>query len=135
MVERKVPAAELDVLACLQRMGEATAREIGDALRGYRPMAHGSVVTLLKRLEAKALVTKRKAPIGKAFVYRPTAGVKSTYRDLLKRIRMRVFGGDSVALVASLYESKPPTAAELHELERLLERLRSGGAARQGGKS
>jgi predicted transcriptional regulator len=124
MVDRKVPAAELDVLACLQRMGEATAREIGDHLRAYRPMAHGSVVTLLKRLEAKSLVTKRKAPVGKAFVYRPTRGVKSTYHDLLKRIRLRVFGGDSVALVASLYESKPPTKAELQELEKLVERLR-----------
>jgi hypothetical protein len=61
-------------------------------------------------------------------VYRPTRGVKSTYHDLLKRIRLRVFGGDSVALVASLYESKPPTVAELRQLERLLERLRSESA-------
>ena len=79
--ERKIPEAELDVLACLQRSGEATAREIGAALRGYRPMAHGSVVTLLKRLEAKSLVTKRKADAGKAFVYRPTRGVRCRNRQ------------------------------------------------------
>ena len=133
MVERKIPEAELDVLACLQRLREATARDIGEAMHGYRPMAHGSVVTLLKRLEAKSLVTKRKAPTGKAFLYRPTRSVKTTYHHLLKRIRQRVFGGDSVALVASLYESKPPTAEELVELERLLEGLKNA-SSREGGK-
>ena len=134
MGERKIPEAELDVLACLQRFGEATARDIGDALRGYRPMAHGSVVTLLKRLESKSLVTKRKGPSGKAFVYRPTRGVKGTYQNLLKRIRQRVFGGDSVALVASLYESRPPSAQELQELERLLEKLKSESSGTGGKK-
>ena len=132
MVERKIPEAELDVLACLQRLREATAREIREAMGGYRPMAHGSVSTLLKRLESKALVTKRKAPMGKAFVYRPTRGVKPTYQNLLKRIRQRVFGGDSVALVASLYESRPPTSDELQELERLLERLKIESSSKGG---
>ena len=134
MSERKIPEAELDVLACLQRLREATARQIGEAMRGYRPMAHGSVVTLLKRLESKSLVTKRKAPAGKAFVYRPARGAASTYQSLLKRIRQRVFGGDSVALVASLYESRPPTPVELVELEGLLQRLKND-ASRSGGAS
>jgi len=124
MVEKKIPDAELDVLACLQRLQDATARDIREAMRVYRPMAHGSVVTLLKRLEGKELVTKRKGATGKAFVYRPTRGVKPTYQNLLKRMRQRVFGGDSVALVASLFESKPPSSEELRQLERLLERLK-----------
>src|SRR5262245_25102790 len=134
MGERKIPEAELDVLACLQRFGEATARDIGEALRGYRPMAHGSVVTLLKRLESKSLVTKRKADTGKAFVYRPTRGAHATSQNLLKRIRQRVFGGDSVALVASLYESKPPTDRELQQLERLLEKLKGASSGKGGRK-
>jgi predicted transcriptional regulator len=135
MVDDKLPEAELDVLACLQRRGEATAKEIGEALRPYRPMAHGSVVTLLKRLEAKLLVSKRKADTGKAFVYRPTRGAMATNQSLLKRIRQRVFGGDSVALVASLYESKPPTARELAELEQLLDRLRKETTRKQRGST
>jgi BlaI family transcriptional regulator, penicillinase repressor len=134
MVQRKIPPAELEVLACLQRLREATAREIREAMHGYRPMAHGSVVTLLKRLELKSLVTKRKGSAGKAFLYRPTRGMKPTYQDLLKRIRQRIFGGDSVALVASLYESRPPTEAELRELERLLARLKDESSGKGGKK-
>ena len=132
MEEPRIPEAELDVLACLQRLREATARDLREAMEGYRPMAHGSVVTLLKRLESKALVTKRKGPAGKAFLYRPTPGVKRTYRSLLKRIRQRVFGGDSVALVASLFEGKPPSPDEMQELERLLERLKSESSSKGG---
>ena len=58
--EPKLPDAELDLLAALCRAGEATARELRDTLAPYRPMAHGSVLTLLGRLEAKQLVDKRK---------------------------------------------------------------------------
>jgi hypothetical protein len=36
----------------------------------------------------------------------------------------RVFAGNGVALVASLLESRPPTEAEIAELERLLKDLR-----------
>ena len=60
----RTPRAELDVLGCLWQHGRATARELREAMGGYRPMTHGSMVTLLKRLEAKGLVTKRKGPVG-----------------------------------------------------------------------
>jgi predicted transcriptional regulator len=35
-------------------------------------MAHGSVLTLLGRLERRGLVARKKGPSGKAFVYMPT---------------------------------------------------------------
>ncbi len=132
MTEPKLPDAELEIFACLARLEEATAREIREAIRGYRPMAHGSVLTLLKRLEAKSLVTKRKGPVGKAYVYRPTRELHETSRGVVQNLVRRIFGGDSVALVASLFETQPPNREELAELRRLLDELdrkaESGGA-------
>ena len=124
MNAKNVPTAELEVLACLRLMKQATAREIRESMNPYRPMAHGSVVTLLKRLEAKKLVSKKKGAVGKAFVYRPTAGMVSIYGNLLDRLLNRVFGGDSMALVASLFETKPPDDRQLDKLEQLLDDLR-----------
>ncbi|HET9372163.1 MAG TPA: BlaI/MecI/CopY family transcriptional regulator [Vicinamibacterales bacterium] len=115
-----VPPAEMDVLGCVYRRGEATAREIRLDLSADRPMAHGSVLTLLKRLEARGLVVRRKADVGKAFVYLPTRKQASAVRPLLKRVVNRVFGGDAVALVASLFETRPPTPSELAEIEALV---------------
>jgi BlaI family transcriptional regulator, penicillinase repressor len=125
----KLPDAEMDVLGCVYRRGEATAREIREDLSSERPMAHGSVLTLLKRLEQRKLVTRRKADVGKAFVYSPTRKRSTAVRPVLKRLVNRVFGGDSVALVASLFETRPPTASELADIEALLrEHRRRKGA-------
>jgi predicted transcriptional regulator len=124
MTTKNVPTAELEVLACLRQMKQATAREIREHMHPYRPMAHGSVVNLLKRLEAKNLVSKKKGPVGKAFVYRTTPATASIYGNLLDRLLNRVFAGDSMALVSSLFETRPPDIRQLEELEDLLEELR-----------
>ncbi len=120
-----LPDAELEVLASLHRQGQATAREIREMMASYRPMAHASVLTLLTRLEAKGLVTREKGSFGKAFVYLPTQRAKMSTRNLLKKIVQRVFHGDGVALVASLFQTKPPTQEELVKLEHLLDDLRA----------
>lgn len=126
MTEAKIPDAELDVLACLWKQGgEGTARQIREAMDPYRPMAHGSVMTLLKRLEEKGLVTKRKAPVGKAFLFQATRKPGPTYRRLVQDLLDRVFGGNGLALVTSLFETRPPTREEIEDLQRMLDELRA----------
>lgn len=130
MAEENLPDAEMELLACLHRLGgEATARRLREALAEFRPLTHSSVVTLLGRLEARSLVTKAKGPVGKAFVYRPVKDAGSTLRPMLHNLLRRIFGGDGVALMASLFETKPPTPDELDKMETLLHELR-----RQTGK-
>jgi len=125
MPKPDLPSAERDVLTCLHRLGEATARKIRESLAEYRPMAHGSVLTLLKRLEDKGLVTKTKGDVGKAFVYQARQQPRVTFRGIVKQMVQRVFHGDSVALVASLFETKPPTAEEVRRLQAMLDELKS----------
>ncbi len=124
MAEERLPDAELEVLACLWQMGQATAREVREGMADYRPMAHASAVTLLGRLEAKGLVRREKGLVGKAFVYRPTRRPAATYRRILKDLVERIFGGSGVQLVTSLFETRPPTRDELEQLQQLLDRLR-----------
>ena len=124
MVDEKLPDAELEVLACLWREGEATARVIQERLASFRPMLHQSVVTLLKRLEDKELVRKEKGPVGKAFVYKPTKRPGKTYRRIVGDLLERVFGGDGVALVTSLFQSRKLEPHEIEELQQLLDEQR-----------
>lgn len=118
-----LPHTELEVLACLWNRGTSTAAEIRQSLAPFRPMAHASVLTLLKRLAEKGLVTREKSGRGKAFAYRATRRPQPTYRRLLGRLTERVFGGSSVALVASLLESQTPSQEELHQIRQLLDQL------------
>ena len=107
--EASLPNAELDVMACLWKDGESTARNIRETMWKYRPMAHGSVVTLLTRLEAKGMVNKRKGSFGKAFIFKPSRPPETTYRSLTKDMVRRVFGGDSVKMVSSLLDAHTVT--------------------------
>jgi BlaI family transcriptional regulator, penicillinase repressor len=124
MSQLRLPPAERDVLACIYRLREPTARQLREALHSFRPMAHGSVLTLLNRLEAKGLVAKKKGPAGKAFIYRATQARQSTFTHLLRDLVHRVFEGDPVSLVASLFETRPPTKEEVARLEAMLKDLR-----------
>ena len=120
-----LPRAELEVLACLWQKGKATAREVREAMSDYRPMSHGSMVTLLNRLESKDLVSKEKAPVGKAFVFQPTRGPERTYRRIMGDLHDHVFGGNRLSMVASLFETRTPTPDEVDALQDLLVELRA----------
>lgn len=117
-----LPDAEMEVLAVLHTRGPSDAAEIRHALKGYRPMTHASVLTLLGRLEAKGLVSREKAPVGKAFVYSATAP-KRVYGGLMRRMLRRIFGDDPAKLVATLFDARPPTAEELRQIRELVERM------------
>lgn len=130
-VRDQLPNAELDVLACLWREGEATARRVREMLKRHRPMAHGSVVTLLIRLEAKRLVVKEKGNAGKAFVFRAVRRPEATYRSLCRDLLVRVFAGDTVLMVRSLLEAQPPTTEQVAELTRLLNGRRGKAGSRR----
>ena len=128
----KIPDAERDVLACLSRLGEGTVREIRAALTPVRKMEPASVMTLLKRLEARTLVSRRKADKGKAFVFRPTAGSQRVCRNLMKDLYQSVFGGDTMAFMTSFFETRKPTDDEIEQLQQLLDNLRSEKHASKG---
>ncbi len=119
------PKAELDVLSCLWQHKKATVRELREAMADYRPMAHGSVVNLLKRLEAKGLVRHEKGNVGKAFVYIPTGRPGPTRKRLVSEMLQRIFGGNGIAMFSTLIDTQPPTPEELEQLEELIRRKRS----------
>lgn len=127
----ELPQAELEVMACLWEGGPATARQIRETMHDYRPMAHGSVMVLLGRLESKGWVGREKAPRGKAFIYSPTHRPGPTHRRLLDELVQRIFAGKSLAVVSTLFDAAPPTETELDELQQLLDRLRR--QKREGG--
>lgn len=123
--EAKLPDAERDVLACLNRLGEATVRDIRETLLPVRKLEAPSVLTLLKRLEAKHLVTKRKADKGKAFIFQPTPESAGACRGLMSDLFQRVFAGDTMAFMASFFETKKPSEKEIEDLQQLLDDLKS----------
>jgi BlaI family penicillinase repressor len=121
----QLPKAELDVLSCMLQQGQLTARGIREALAETRPMAHASVVTLLNRLEQKGLVRKQKGKVGKAFVYQATRKPGTVHQSLVRGLLDRVFAGNGLALVSSLFETQPPSEQDLDELQTMLDKMKA----------
>lgn len=134
LIADNLPDAELEVMACLWQKGSATVRDLRHAMAHYRPMTHGSMATLLKRLETKHLVSKKKAPVGKAFVYEPTRGPRPAYRRIMRDLCERIFGGSGLTMVSSLFETRPPSLKELDELQTLLNTLRARSIKKESKK-
>src|SRR6478672_3017844 len=79
---------QLEIMKILWRRGEATAREITEELAKERPVAHSTVQTLLRKLEAKGAVAH--TALDRTFVFKPLARqdevAESAARDLLERV-------------------------------------------------
>ena len=123
MTNDSLPDAELDVLSCLWKHGDLTAREVREQLASSRPMTHSAVSTLLIRLLEKGMVTRRKS--GRSFAYRAVKKAQRAGIRVVSETLERVFGGNPIAVVSSLFESRRPTADELNQLQELVDQLRT----------
>lgn len=100
-----------------------TAREVVDALPG-RSLAYTTVLTVLSRLEKKALVRRARAA-GRAYAYSPV-GSREDHTAELMRAALDA-AGDRVAALARFVGSVTPQEAEV--LRRALESVDSERAA------
>lgn len=124
-VAESIPNAELDVLACLWREAPITAKRIREMMKKSRPMAHGSVVTLLTRLETKGLVTKEKGSVGKAFLFRAKSGPEATCRHLVRDLLTRMFAGNPAAMITAVLDAESPTLEEYAVILKLVAAAKS----------
>ncbi len=109
---------ELQILKVLWERGEATVREVYEALRDELPIVQNTVQAFLRTMEEKGLVTHRTA--GRSFVYRPLQQREGTSRRLLTGLLDGVFDGALDQLVARALEVRRPSPDELRALRRLL---------------
>lgn len=121
MTRRKQPTPrELAILKVLWDRGEATVREVHEALGAQLGIVQNTVQAFLRTMEEKGLVSHR--DVGRTFVYRATRAREATSRTLLSSLLDRVFDGAMEQLVESALSLRAPTKAEIKRLRQLLER-------------
>src|SRR4051812_14664992 len=91
---------ELDCMNALWPCGEATVRQIQEALKPTRPRAYTTIMTILDRLAQKGVVERRKS--GRAWVYRPNMSAEQARSHAVTQVVEGFFGGSSVALASHL---------------------------------
>jgi BlaI family penicillinase repressor len=113
---------QLQIMQVLWDRGRANAREITLALNKTEPVAHSTVQTLLRQLEAKGAV--RHEEQDRTFVFFPELDQDQVKRAATRDLLDRVFGGHAGGLVAHLLEHETLSRDELEELRRLIDQKR-----------
>jgi predicted transcriptional regulator len=111
---------ELEFMTRLWELGEATVREVLDALGPTRRLAYTSGATILRILEAKEFVTSTRQ--GKTFLYK-AALTKDVYQSRsLRNLSEKLFGNAPAALVARLVDDDHLSAEALDEIRALIDK-------------
>jgi BlaI family penicillinase repressor len=95
----------------LWRLGEATVRQIRDALAATRPRAYTTIMTIMDRLASKGFVTRRK--VGRAYIYSPNLSLDQAREGALARIVEHFFTGSYQLLTRYLSGAAKGEACEV----------------------
>jgi predicted transcriptional regulator len=134
---------ELEALKVLWDRGEATVREIADAMNASaasagdkkavsQTLAYTTVLSLLQVMEQKGLVDHRRE--GKAYVYLPRVQRESTFRQLAGGFLNKVFDGAVSEYLVHALGSKKLSTRELDELEAMIAAARKNKSSSEQGK-
>lgn len=114
--------SELAILDVLWKRGEATVREVFEALYEHDGGGYTTALKLLQVMHAKGLVQRDDSQ--RAHVYRPAVTREVAQSRLIGPLVQRLFGGRRMELVLSvLGAGDAPGPEELAQVRALLDRL------------
>ena len=114
--------AELEVLKALWDAGPGTVRQVLAHLHERkRRLAYTTVLTVLTRLEQKGYVSSDKS--GLAYLYRAKISRQRVTASRVKAMVEQLYDGAAGQLALQLVKGERLTAAEIDELQKLIERL------------
>src|SRR5262245_15389559 len=102
---------QLEIMQILWERGQTTARAITDVLARSRTIAHSTVQTLLRKMEAKGAVTHDVED--RTFVYRPLSQQVEVRQTAARDLLTRVFNGSVYGLMSHLLQHEPISREEL----------------------
>lgn len=117
--------AEQRVMRVIWEKGEASVREVTDALEATYPVAYNTVLTILRILTDKDYVVPRQD--GRAFIYRPAVTRAEARSRALRKMVSTFFEGSPTELAQHLIRTENLSANELQALKDELDLMSEEG--------
>lgn len=112
---------ELSVLKIVRKLGKATVRDVYKSLGSEG--GYTTIMTVMSRMAEKGELMREKK--GKQYIYWVDAQTAFPSKNILQRIRDKIFGGKSTAMVSYLLESDEEISnQDLVEIEKLIQKRR-----------
>jgi BlaI family transcriptional regulator, penicillinase repressor len=110
---------ELEIMKLVWLRENATVRDIYEALLDKRKIAYTTVMTMMKILETKGYLKKRRQD--RAFIYRPAHPKSQVIGGMLREFIDRVFNGSAEPLLVHLVKSRQIREKDLQKIVRMIE--------------
>ena len=109
---------ELEMLKIIWRDGASTVRHVRKELRGFRKLAHTSVITIMNIMVNKGYLKRTRE--GKSYFFETTVREEETKGGILGDIVKRAFDGSASALVMNLIKTGDIDRSELGDLRKII---------------
>jgi BlaI family penicillinase repressor len=106
--------AERRIMGVLWERGEASVRDLTDALEPQYGLAYTTVLTTVRIMADKGYVTFRKA--GRAHIYAPALSQEGAQRSALGSVMQSFFGGSPQRLAQQLVADEKLTLDDIEAL-------------------
>jgi BlaI family transcriptional regulator, penicillinase repressor len=112
---------EMEVVRLVWARGQATVREVFEALSQKRSIDFFTVQTYLRRLESKGYVRAQRRK--RVLVYSPRVQPRTVIRETVDDLVDRLFDGEAMPLLNHLIQDRGITDDEFQQLKDLLRQL------------
>jgi predicted transcriptional regulator len=109
---------QLGIMQVLWERGEATVAEVHEAVGPDQDLAYTTVATMLRKMEAHALVAHRTE--GRSFIYVAKVPAEDVSRSMADHWVDRLFAGSLLEAVNHLLTTREVSREELRQLEKLI---------------
>ena len=113
---------QLAVMTVLWTCKQATVHEVLAMLPGERRPAYTTVLTVLRNLEGKGMVTHEQIAGSRMHRYRPLTSAHDARENILVDVLNRLFAGSPAMLIKHLLQTEGFTLTEIKEIRQALER-------------
>ena len=110
---------ELEIMKLVWQSGDATVRDVYEAMLERRRIAYTTVMTMMKILEIKGYLKKRRRD--RAFVYSPTRPKSQVIGVMIREFIDRVFNGSAEPLLVHLVKSRHLRQKDLQKIVHMVE--------------
>src|SRR5690349_13996356 len=116
-----LPKSELEIAQLVWQLGQATVRQVADALPSGRKLDFFTVQTYLRRLAATGYLDVNLD--GRTNVYRSHVSPKRVLKEVVDGFLNQVFQGEAMPLLQHLVREHRLSDEEIAELKQTLDQL------------
>jgi predicted transcriptional regulator len=112
---------ELAIMKVVWSLDKATVRDVYEAMRDTRPVAYTTVMTMMKILEEKGYLKKKRGD--RAYVYAPSKPRQQVVGAMVRDFVERVFDGAAGGLLLHLAKDRTLSREERERIRQVIDEM------------